>query len=69
MNTNHKLALAGLAGVLIGVGGALCAQQVKTAPAYVVPEAGIVHPTGLRKYSENVTGTIAAFHGRILAAG
>lgn len=40
MKTNHKLALAALAGVSIGLAAAqvIHAQQVKTPPAYVIAE-------------------------------
>jgi len=46
MKTNHKLVLAVLAGVSIGVAGAkvIHAQQVKTPPAYVIAEVDVTDP-------------------------
>jgi uncharacterized protein (DUF1330 family) len=68
MKTNHKLALAVLAGVAIGVAGAAAihAQQVKTPPAYVIGEVEITDPAAFQKYAEKVPGTLAPFHGRYL---
>jgi hypothetical protein len=43
MKTNYKLALAVLAGVLLGVAGAevIHAQQVKTPPAYLIADVDV----------------------------
>jgi uncharacterized protein (DUF1330 family) len=68
MKTNHKLALAVLAGVAIGVAGAAAiqAQQVKTPPGYVVAEVDITDPTTFQKYAEKVPETLAPFNARFL---
>ena len=68
METNHKLALAVLAGVVIGVGGAatIHAQQVRVPPAYVIAEVDVMDPTTFQKYAEKVPGTLTPFDGRYL---
>lgn len=66
MKTNHKLALAVLASVSIGVAGgkAIHAQQVKTAPVYLISEAdAITDLTAIKKYGEKVPETLAPFNG------
>jgi uncharacterized protein (DUF1330 family) len=66
MKTNQRLALAVLAGVLIGVAGAagIHAQQVQTPPAYLISEADTVtDPTAIKKYGEKVPETLAPFSG------
>jgi uncharacterized protein (DUF1330 family) len=71
MKTNHKLALAVLAGVLIGVAGAraIQAQQVKTPPAYVIAEVDVTDRTTMQKYGEKVPETLAPFIHRYLVRG
>jgi uncharacterized protein (DUF1330 family) len=71
MKTNHKLALAVLAGVAIGVAGATAihAQQVKAPPAYVIAEVDVTDPTTFQKYAEKVPGTLAPFNGHYLVRG
>jgi uncharacterized protein (DUF1330 family) len=71
MKTNYKLALAVLAGVLIGVAGAgaIHAQQVKTAPAYVIAEVEVTDPTTLTKYSETAPQIVASFNGHYVVRG
>jgi uncharacterized protein (DUF1330 family) len=71
MKTNHKLALAVLAGVAIGVAGATAihAQQVKAPPAYVIAEVEVTDPTTFQKYAEKVPGTLAPFNGHYLVRG
>ena len=71
MRTNHKLALAVLAGVSIGVAGvkAIHAQQVKTPPAYVIAEVDVTDPTTLQKYAEKVPETLAPFNSHYLVRG
>jgi uncharacterized protein (DUF1330 family) len=71
MKTNRKLALAVLAGVAIGVAGnsAIHAQQVKTAPGYVIAEVDVTDPTTFQKYAEKVPGTLAPFNGHYLVRG
>lgn len=66
MKTNHKLALAVLASVSIGVAGgkAIHAQQVKTAPVYLISEAdAITDLTAIKKYGEKVPETLVPFNG------
>jgi len=68
MKANCKVALAVLAGVLIGVAGAkaIHAQQTKPLPAYVIAEVDITDPTTFQKYSAQVPGTLAPFGGHYL---
>jgi uncharacterized protein (DUF1330 family) len=68
MKTDHKLALAVLAGVAIGVTGAtvMHAQQVKTPPGYVIAEVEVTDPTTFQKYAEKVPETLAPFNGHYL---
>jgi uncharacterized protein (DUF1330 family) len=71
MKTNHKLALAVLAGVSIGVAGAkaIHAQQVKTPPAYVIAEVDVTDPTTFQKYAEKVPETLVPFNGHYIVRG
>ena len=74
MNMNHKLVLAVLAGVSIGAAGgiAIHAQQIATAPTYVISEAdAITDSAAVKKYGENVPETLAPFRGhyQFLVAG
>jgi uncharacterized protein (DUF1330 family) len=71
METNHKLALAVLSGIAIGVAGVtvIQAQQVKPPPAYVVAEPEITDAATFQKYGQGVPATIAAFNGRFLVRG
>jgi uncharacterized protein (DUF1330 family) len=71
MKTNHKLTLAVLAGVSLGVAGAqaIHAQQVKTPLGYVVAEVDVTDPTTFAKYGEKVPGTVAAFNGHYIVRG
>jgi uncharacterized protein (DUF1330 family) len=63
MKTNHKLALAVFAGVLIGIaGGTIHAQQAKTPPGYVIAEVEVNDPAMMQKYGEKVPETLAAFN-------
>jgi uncharacterized protein (DUF1330 family) len=66
MKTNHKFVLAVLAGISIGVasGRAIRAQQVKTAPVYLISEAdAITDLTAIKKYGEKVPETLAPVNG------
>jgi len=55
MKSNHKLVLAVLAGVIIGVAGmAIHAQQTKTAPGYVVAEVDVHDAATFAKYGAKV---------------
>jgi uncharacterized protein (DUF1330 family) len=71
MKTNHKLTLAVLAGVLIGVGGAraIYAQQAKAPPAYVIAEIDVTDPATLPKYAEKVPETLAPFNHHYVIRG
>jgi uncharacterized protein (DUF1330 family) len=71
MKTNHKLALAVLAGVSIGVAGAkvIYAQQVKTPPAYVIAEVDVTDPATFQKYREKIPETLAPFNGHYVVRG
>lgn len=71
MKLNHKLGIAALAGVAIGVAGAhaIRAQQVKPAPGYVIAEVDVTDPDTFKKYAEKVPATVAAFDGHYLARG
>jgi uncharacterized protein (DUF1330 family) len=68
MKTNHKLALAVLAGVSIGVtcAEAIHAQQAKTPPGYVIAEVEVTDPATMQKYGEKVPETLAAFSHQYL---
>ena len=71
MKTNHKLALAALAGVSIGVAGAkaIHAQQGKTPPAYVIAEVDVTDSNTFQKYADKVPETLAPFNGGYLVRG
>ena len=71
MRTNYKLALAMLAGVLTSVAGTrlIRAQQVKTAPAYVMAEVEVTDPTMLKKYGEQAPQIVSSFNGHYVVRG
>jgi uncharacterized protein (DUF1330 family) len=70
VKTNYKLALSVLAGVVMGVAGVkIHAQQVKTAPGYVIAEVDVTDPATFQKYSDQVPGTLAAYGGHYLVRG
>jgi uncharacterized protein (DUF1330 family) len=73
MKTNHKLALAVLAGALIAVAGvkAIHAQQAKVPPGYIIYEADtLLDMPNLQKYVEKLPETLAPFnHHYILRGG
>jgi uncharacterized protein (DUF1330 family) len=70
MKTNHKLVLAVLAGVIIGVAGmAIHAQQTKTAPGYVVAEVDVHDATTFAKYGAKVPDTLKPYNGHYLVRG
>jgi uncharacterized protein (DUF1330 family) len=68
LKANYKLALAVLAGVLIGVAGAIAihAQSVQTPPGYVIAEVEVTDPTAMQKYGEKVPETLAPFNHHYL---
>ena len=76
MNTNHKLMLAVLAGVSMGlaVAQAIHAQQAKVPPAYVIAEVEkdptkLEDPAASRRYGEEAPKSLAAFQARYLVRG
>jgi len=71
MTTNHKLALAVLLGVLIGIAGGVSihARQMKAAPGYVIAEVEVKDPATFKKYGDQVPGTLAPFNGHYIVRG
>ena len=70
MKTNHKLVLAVLAGVIIGVAGmAIHAQQTKTAPGYVVAEVDVHDAATFAKYGAKVPDTLKPYNAHYLVRG
>ena len=72
MKVNHKVRLAVLIGVLIGVAGAktILAQPQKPAPGYVISEVdAILDMTALQKYAKEVPETLAPFNGHFIVRG
>jgi len=71
MKTIHKLALAMVAGVPVGVSvaNAIHAQQVKTPPAYVIAEVEVTDPINMQKYVEKMPETLAPFNHSYLVRG
>jgi uncharacterized protein (DUF1330 family) len=70
MKMIYKLALAAMAGA-IGVAGAaiIHAQEIKTAPAYLIVEVDIKDPATFRKYATAIPETLAPFGGRFIVRG
>jgi uncharacterized protein (DUF1330 family) len=73
VNTNHKLTLAVLAGVSMGLAAAqaLHAQQAKVPPAYVIAEVEkdptkIEDPAASRRYAEEAPKSLGSFNGQYL---
>jgi uncharacterized protein (DUF1330 family) len=68
MKANHKLALAVLAGVLIGDADAeaIHAQQANVPPGYFIGEVEVTNPTTMQKYGEKVPETLAPFNHRYI---
>jgi uncharacterized protein (DUF1330 family) len=71
MKTNHKLALAVLIGVVVGIAGATAihARQMKMAPGYVIAEVDVQDPATFQKYADQVPGTLAPFNGHYMIRG
>jgi uncharacterized protein (DUF1330 family) len=71
MNRKLKVALAMLAGMAIGVGGAavIHAQQAKTAPGYIIAEVDVKDVPTFQKYAQKVPETMAPFQGHDLVRG
>ena len=64
MKTKHKVAVAVLAGFLIGATSAwiIHAQQLESPPAYVIAEVDVTDSALMKKYGEKVPETLAAFN-------
>jgi uncharacterized protein (DUF1330 family) len=76
MKTNHKLALAALTGISIGVATAqtIHAQQVKASPAYVIAEVEkdptkVEDPAAARKYAQEAPKSLIPFNGQYVVRG
>jgi len=71
MKTNHKLVLAVLAGVLIGLAGAMVihAQQTKSAPGYVIAEVDVHDAATFAKYGAKVPDTLKPYNGHYIVRG
>jgi uncharacterized protein (DUF1330 family) len=72
MKANHKLALATLIGVMIGVvagAAAIHARQVNAAPGYVIAEVEVTDPATLQKYVEKLPETLAPFNHHYVVLG
>jgi uncharacterized protein (DUF1330 family) len=72
MKMNHKLLLAVLVGISIGVAGAkvMHAQQEKAPPGYVISEAdAILDVPAVQKYGQGVPETLAPFNHHFIVRG
>jgi uncharacterized protein (DUF1330 family) len=74
METNFKLMLVALVGVVIGAAGIemLSAQSVsptKTPPAYLIAEIEVIDPDGYKTYQDGVSSVLAASGGRFVVRG
>ena len=76
MKTNHKLALAALTGISIGVATAqtIHAQQVKAPPAYVIAEVEkdpikVEDPAAARRYAQEAPKSLIPFNGQYVVRG
>jgi uncharacterized protein (DUF1330 family) len=76
VNTNHKLTLAVLAGVSIGVATAetIHAPQAKVPPAYIIAEVEkdstkIEDPAASRRYAEEAPKSLVPFNGQYVVRG
>lgn len=71
MKTKHKVALATLADIAMGVAGAkvIRAQQAQTPPGYVIAEVEVTDPATMQKYGEKVPETMEPFHHHFVVRG
>ena len=71
MKSNHKIMLATVVGVVMGVAGAAAihAQQAKVLPGYVIAEVEVTDPATFKNYSDKAPGTIAASGGHYIIRG
>src|SRR5689334_23737318 len=65
MKTTGNLALAVLAGILIGAVSVMTihAQEAKTPPAYLIAETEVTDRAAFQNYAEKVPETLAPFRG------
>ena len=71
MNANHKVAVAIIAIITIGIAGAsaIHARQEKTPPSYVISEVDrILDPDALQKYGAKVGETLTPFNHKFIVA-
>jgi uncharacterized protein (DUF1330 family) len=68
VQARRKIALAAVAGVVIGAAAASVthARPAQDPPGYVVAEVEVTDPVGMKKYGEKVPATLAPFHYRYL---
>lgn len=68
MKARHKLALAVLAGLSMGMAGdkVTHAQSAKTPPGFVIAEVDVTDPVTMQKYGEKVPETLAPFNHKYL---
>ena len=71
MERHFRPALGVLAGIVIGVVGAMAvhAEQAKTAPGYVIAEIEVTDPTALKEYGAKAPQIMASFDGRYMVRG
>jgi uncharacterized protein (DUF1330 family) len=71
VQTKYRVALALLAGILIGVGGArgIYAQQAKIQPGYVIAEVEVTDPATLEKYGATAPQIVASHGGHYVVRG
>ena len=70
MKTNHKLILAVLTGVIMGIAGmAIYAQETKTAPGYVIAEVDVHDAATFAKYGAKVPDTLKPYNAHYLVRG
>jgi len=71
MKTSHKLALAVVAGVLIGAAGAKAvrAPQEKTGPGYIIAEVEVTDPAALKEYGAKAPQIVASYGGHYVVRG
>jgi uncharacterized protein (DUF1330 family) len=76
LKTNHKLVLAAVAGMTLGVATvqAIHAQQAKGPPAYIIAEvekdpAKLEDPDAARKYAQEAPKSLRPFNGQYVVAG
>jgi len=68
MKTKWKVALAVLAGVLLGAAAVSGVQstEAKSGPAYFIAEVQVTDPATMQKYGQQIAATLAPFHHKYL---